>query len=154
MLEELAASAVTHAEEDRRGAKKLRGEIAKLDPELARFYQAIADGAGAAELAKPIEERQALKTGLEKRLSEFERTKAAPKPIEFIREAVAQLLQAAWEHLERAEGHERKALIQECIKRIEVDGGQVSIDYTLAPPTPALGTYWLPEQDSNLQQTG
>lgn len=82
---------------------------------------------------------------LAERLGIIEQWQAKPKKLNLTEDILTEYIRAAWEHLEREEGHEGRALVQESIEKIEVEGDQVSIDDTFAPSTSVVGFHWLPE---------
>ena len=157
LLEELSASVKSQTEERHREIDKMEVSLTKVETELSNLYKAVAEGIPAAHLAQPIEQRLGRKSELEARLAKLKGAVREAKPVTITEELVKQVQEWAWQHLKEGDPSRRKAYIQECVQKIEVNGNQVHITYAFKPLTPSkhdVGFCWLPGLDSNQQPSG
>lgn len=132
-LEALAKEAACNRQEDDTEYNRVLLEIKQVDIELERLHVAITQGVMASSLAKPINEREQKRSLLEKQLEGIEKVKERAIKLPVITEAmVDDVLTKVRAMLDSTNPQELKTALAHFIDRIEVQGSQLTLYYSVA----------------------
>jgi site-specific DNA recombinase len=148
-LELLAKETACNKQEDDAESNQVLKEINQVDTELARFHKAIQEGVVASAVAKPINELEQKKGELQKRLGEIKRRQERNLKIPAITDAmVDDVIKRVHSLLDDTSPQELKAILAHLLERIEVEGEQLTVYYSVAS-SQQVAYNWRPRGDSN-----
>ena len=123
--------------------EKTEAQIHKAEQELRNLHKAIKDGIQASYLVEPIEETQAKLRALQQQRDELG-GEGVPE-LRLTDRDIEDIVKIAWDTLSQEDPVQRKLFIQQYVRRIEISGEEVTLQYTFRDPHQKVATNWLPE---------